>query len=86
MSAESLDRALARVRAATAGLALAAALFLLLHVPLLATFRGALVALAALEVLAFGRRALAASVPPAAWIEPAVKIAVLVLAYVAVSD
>lgn len=85
MTVASLDRALAAVRTATAGLALAVALLLLLRVPLVATFRGALIALAALELLAFGRRALSGGERPAGWIEVGVKLAVLAGAYLALS-
>jgi len=80
-----LERLLAAARAGTAALAVAVALFLLFKVPLLATFRAALIALAALELLAFGRRALSAQLRPVAWVEIAVKLAVLAGAYLAVT-
>ncbi len=80
MTVASLDRVLAAVRTATAGLALAVALLLLLHVPLVA-----LLALAALELLSFGRRTLSSAVPWAEWVALGVKLAVLGLAYVALS-
>jgi hypothetical protein len=77
----SLDRALASVRAGVGALALAVALLLLFRLPLIATFRAALIVLAALEVLAFGRRALSAGASVTLWIELAVKLAVLATAY-----
>jgi hypothetical protein len=74
----------AAVRTGTAALAVAVALFLLLHIPLVATFRAALIVLAALEVLSFGRRVLSRDATVALWAEIAVKLAVLVIAYLAV--
>jgi hypothetical protein len=75
----------AAVRTGTAALAVAVALFLLLRIPLIATFRAALIVLAALEVLSFGRRALSRDWSAALWAEIAVKLAVLTVAYLAVS-
>lgn len=86
MTAASLDRTLAYVRTGTAALAVAVALFLLLRVPVVATFRAALVALAALELLAFGRQALAREGSWSEWSSVAVKLAVLAIAYLAVSS
>ncbi len=81
MAAATLDRVLAAVRTGIAALALAVALLLLFKVPLLATFRAALVVLAALELLAFGRRALSRDARATNWVEIAAKLAVLGAAY-----
>jgi len=86
VNAAALDRAVAAARTGTAGLALGVALLLLLRIPLIATFRGALIALAALELLAFARRGLSAEVPLRAWLEIAIKLAVLAIAYVALAQ
>lgn len=83
MRATAFDRAVAAVRTATAGLAVGVALLLLLRIPLLATFRGALLVLAALEVLAFGRAALSASASLRLWVELTLKLAILAAAYLA---
>lgn len=81
----TFDRAVAVARTGVAALAIAVALQLLLRIPPLATFRAALVMLAALEVLAFGRRALSAGVTAPGWIELAVKLAVVGVAYAVLS-
>jgi hypothetical protein len=84
MRSSPFDRAVAAVRTGTAALAVAVALFLLLRIPLLATFRVSLVVLAALELLSFGRRALSRDARAALWAEVALKLAVLAVAYLAV--
>lgn len=61
------------------------ALLLLLRVPLVPTFRAALVLLAALEVLAYGRRELSGVTGARERLEIAVKLALLAAAYVALS-
>jgi hypothetical protein len=76
----TVERALAAVRTGTAALALAVALLLLFKVPLIGTFRTALIVLAALELLVDGRRALGAG-GIRAGLELAVKLAVLAAAY-----
>lgn len=81
MTAARIDRALAAGRAATAGLAVAVALFLLFHVALVATFRAALVALAALEVMSFGWAALSRGADAPAWAVMGAKLAILGTAY-----
>ncbi len=81
-----IDRVLVPVRTGTAALAIAVALALLAKVPLIATFRAALVVLAALEVLSFGRRALSSDARLATWIEIVAKLAVLTAAYVALGS
>lgn len=82
-----IERLVSAARTGTAALAVGVALFLLLRVSLVATFRAALIVLAALEVLSFGWRALSIEArPAAAWIEIAVKLAVLAAAYVAVGS
>lgn len=78
----TVERVLSVVRTGTAALALALALLLLLRIPLLATFKAALIVLAALEVLAFGRRVLSADARAIAWVEIVVKVTVLGAAYV----
>jgi hypothetical protein len=82
----SVDRAVAVARTGIAALAVAVALQLLLRIPLLSTFRAALVVLAALELLAFGRHALSGATNAAAYVEIVVKLAVLLVAYLAVSS
>lgn len=82
----TFDRAVAVVRTSVAALAIAVALLLLLRIPLVPTFRAALIVLAALEILVFGRRALSAAVRPMAWVELAVKLVVLAGAYLALSS
>ncbi len=77
----SLDRPVAAIRTGLGALALAVALLLLFRVPLVATFRAGLILLAALEVLAFGRRALSRGTPVLAWAEIGVKLVVLAVAY-----
>jgi len=81
-----IDRVLTPVRTGTAALALAVALALLAKVPLIATFRAAVILLAALELLAFGRRALSTDARLATWIEIVAKLAVLTAAYVALGS
>jgi hypothetical protein len=82
----TIERVLAPVRTGTAALAIAVGLALLVKIPLIATFRAAIVALAALEVLSFGQRALSANAGVGVWIELLVKLAVLVVAYLAVGQ
>lgn len=81
-----LDRMVGTIRLATAALAVAVALLLLMRIPLIETFRASLILLAALEVLSFGRQALSTD----AWLRPAatllVKLAVLATAYVALAS
>lgn len=81
----TLDRVLASARTGAAALAIAVGLALL-KVPLIATFRAALVVLAALELLSFGHRALSASPGARAWVEIALKLAVLAAGYAAVGQ
>lgn len=85
MTPAALDRAVAAVRTGTAGMAVAVALFLLLRIPLIATFRGALIVLAALELLGFGREALSRDVSRAQVAGIVVKLAVLAAASVALA-
>lgn len=80
-SLRTMDRAVDAIRVGTAALAIAVALLLTLKIPLIATFRAGLILLAAFEVLAFGRRALSSDTGPLVWAEIAVKLAVLVTAY-----
>lgn len=82
----TLDRAVGAVRIAVAALALAVALLLALKIPLVATFRAALLVLAAVEVLAFGRRVLSSDARPLLWVEIAVKLAVLAAAYLVLAS
>ncbi len=82
----SLERALRAVRTATAGLALGVALLLLLRIPIVETFRAALIVLAALELLSFGHRTLSGRSGVAAWVGLAVKLAVLAGAYVVLAS
>jgi hypothetical protein len=49
------------------------------------TFRAALIVLAALEVLAFGRRALSSGAVPRDYVAIAVKLGLLAAAYLALS-
>ena len=84
MPAIAIERALGYVRIGVGGLAVAVGLFLLFRLSLIASFRAALIVLAALEVLAFGRRALSRDTRWGPWGELAFKLAVLAVAYVAV--
>lgn len=77
---------LAALRAATAGLAVAVGLLLLLRIPLVATFRTTLVILAALEILSFGRQALSARPGVREPLALIVKLVVLGVAYVALGS
>ncbi len=81
-----MDRAVATMRIAVAALAFAVAVLLALKVPLLATFRAGLIVLAALEVLAFGRRVLSSDAGPMPWAEIALKLAVLAGAYLVLAS
>ena len=85
MTAATLDRALTSARTATAALAVAVALFLLLRVPVVATFRGAVVVLAALELLAFGWLTLSRGARARDRLAIAMKVVVLGGAYLALS-
>lgn len=85
MYAVRVERAVSAIRIATAGLAIAVALLLALKIPLIATFRAALIVLAASEVLAFGRKALSSDARRVAWAEIALKLIVLGAAYVALA-
>ena len=84
MTAAAFERAVGMVRTATAGIAVAVSLFLLFRVPLVASFRSGVIALAALEVLLAGRRALAGGPWLTESVALAVKVAVLAVAYLAV--
>ena len=81
-----IERVLVPVRTGTAALAIAVALALLVKIPLIATFRAALIVLAALEVLSFGWRALSIGAPLRAWVEVLVKLVVLAVAYLALGQ
>ncbi len=83
MTPAALDRAVGAVRTATAGIAVALALFLLMRVSLVASFRLALLVLAALEILAAGRHMLSGGPWKREAVETAVKVAILAGAYVA---
>jgi hypothetical protein len=83
VTATTFDRAVDTVRTGVAGIAVAAALFLLLRVPLLASFRAAILVLAALEVLASGRRMLSGGPWARELTTLGVKAAILVAAYLA---
>lgn len=81
-----IERVAAPIRHGVAALALAVGVALLFKVQLLATFRAALIVLAAVEVLSFGQRALSARASPILWLEIVVKLAVLGGAYIAVGQ
>jgi hypothetical protein len=83
VSSAAFDRAVDAVRTAVAGIAVAVGLFVLLHVPLIASFRYAIIVLAALEVLSSGRRMLGGGPWVREAISLAVKVAILAAAYVA---
>lgn len=81
-----LGRAVAAGRIAIAALSVAVALQLLFKISLIATFRAGLIALAALEVLHFGWRALSQGSSVVLWTEILIKLAVLAVAYAALSS
>lgn len=81
----TIDRAVATVRMGIAALAIAVALQLLFRISLVATFRAGLIVLAALEILQFGWRALSGGSSARLWAEVTMKLAVLAVAYVALS-
>lgn len=80
-----MERAVGAMRIATAALAVGVMLLLAFKMPLLATFRGALIALAAFEMLAFGRRVLSSGTRPWLSVEIVVKLTVLAAAYIVVT-
>lgn len=85
----ALDR-IARVatyaRHAVAGMAIAVAVFLLLRVSLIATFRVALLVLAAIEIVAFSVPLMRGEARWRSWLEIAVKLAVLGGGYLALGQ
>ena len=83
MTSAAFDRWVDAVRTAVAGIAVAAGLFVLLRVPVIASFRYALILLAALEVLSSGRRMLGGGPWVREAITLAIKIAILAGGYVA---
>jgi len=74
------------LRNGVAGLAVAVALLLLFRVPLVTSFRAALVVLAAVELLAFGGAAVSRGTRLADWAVVAGKLLVLGGAYLALSQ
>lgn len=87
MTTEERVEALARpVRAAVAGMALAVGLFLLFRIPLVASFRAAVLALAAVELLAFGAVAVSRGAGPRDGLAIVTKLLVLGGAYMALSQ
>lgn len=81
-----LERVARPLRTAVAGMAVAVALLLLLRIPLLASFRAALVVLAAVEVVGFGAAAVSRRITPVDVATVLVKLAVLGAAYLALSS
>lgn len=87
MTAEQRVEALAGpIRTAVAGMALAVGLLLLFRVPLITTFRIAVIALAAVELLEFGAAAVSRPVGPRDVLVVGVKLIVLGAAYLALSS
>ena len=84
MTLASLERTAGAVRTATAGIAVATILFLLLRIPLVTSFRYAVIVLAALEVLLTGRRVLGGARWMTETVGLLVKVLVLAVAYLAV--
>ena len=82
----TIERVIAPVRHGVAALALAVGIALLFKIPLVATFRAALIVLAALELLSFGQRALSGRAGAVLWLEIVVKLAVLGGAYLALGQ
>jgi hypothetical protein len=71
------------LRTAVAGMAVAVALLLLFRIPLIASFRGALIALAAIELLSFGAAAVSRNIGMRDVLSVAMKLLVLAAAYMA---
>jgi uncharacterized membrane protein len=74
------------IRTAVAGIALAVGLFLLFRIPLVASFRTAVLALAALELLSFGAAVVSRGAGVRDAITIVIKLAILGGAYLALSQ
>lgn len=81
-----IERLAAYARHAVAGMAIAVALFLLLRISLISTFRVALLVLAAIEIVAFSRPLVRGEATRRSWLEIAVKLAVLGGGYLALGQ
>lgn len=76
----------APVRTAVAGVAIAVGLLLLFRIPLVASFRAALIGLAAIELLSFGAAAASRGIGIRDVLAIAMKLLVLAGAYLALSQ
>ncbi len=74
------------VRTAVAGVAIAVALLLLFRIPLIASFRASLIALAAIELFSFGAAAVSRSIGVRDVLEIGVKLLILAAAYLALGQ
>jgi hypothetical protein len=81
-----VERLARPVRTAVAGVAIAVALLLLFRIPLVASFRAALIALAAIELFSFGAAAVSRSVGVRDVLEIGVKLLILAAAYLALAQ
>ena len=81
-----VERLARPVRTAVAGVAIAVALLLLFRIPLVASFRAALIALAAIELVSFGAAAASRNVGMRDVLAIAMKLLVLAAAYLALAQ
>lgn len=86
MTEDRVQRVATYARHAVAGMAIALALFLLLRISLIATFRVALLVLAAIEVVAFSVPLVRGEASWRSWLEIAIKLAVLGGGYLALAQ
>jgi hypothetical protein len=83
---QRLETLAAPVRTAVAGVAVAVALLLLFRIPLIASFRAALIGLAAIELLSFGAAAVSRNIGVRDALAIAMKLLVLAAAYLALAQ
>jgi hypothetical protein len=87
MTAEQRVEALAgRLRTAVGGVAVAVALLLLFRIPLIPSFRAALIALAAVELFSFGAAAVSRSIGTRDVLAIGMKLLILAAAYLALGQ
>lgn len=85
-ASDRIERLATYARHAVAGMGIAVALFLLLRISLISTFRVALLMLAAIEIVAFSRPLVRGEATWRSWLEIAVKLAVLGGGYLALAQ
>jgi hypothetical protein len=81
-----VERVARPFRTAIAGVAIVVALLLLFRIPLIASFRAGLIALAAIELLSFGAAAVSRNIGVRDVLEVGVKLLILAAAYVALAQ